>query len=159
MPEETCRLRVKVGTRGSFLCFTVAHLLRGNNRPLWRPFSHSAVFLITFIFLSIGLFVFLQVLLVQSQRNNGVYFAKNISDLSFGKTFSYNYLPTIIAVLYSLAWSWVDADSKRLETFYQLSAPDGVCAEDSLNLEYAFAFGPVVPINSLRKRSVAQGDP
>ncbi|RDW58135.1 hypothetical protein BP6252_13546 [Coleophoma cylindrospora] len=47
------------------------------------------------------------------------------------------FLPTILAVLFSIPWSLLDATIKEMEPFYQLATPTGVPAADSLFLNYA----------------------
>ncbi|KAL8801402.1 MAG: hypothetical protein Q9182_004466 [Xanthomendoza sp. 2 TL-2023] len=67
-------------------------------------------------------------------------------------SFGYLYLPTIIAILYSILWSWIDLDTKRLEPFFQLSRPGGANAADSILLHYPFDFVAYAPIRALRRR-------
>lgn len=68
--------------------------------------------------------------------------------------FSYLYVPTIIAVLYSLIWSWIDLDAKRMQPWFELSKKDGVTAENSLFLDYPYDFVATVPFKAARKRYV-----
>jgi len=104
------------------------------------------------ITISLGLVAAIQILLLRSQQYGGVLFAPNINDLSVGQSFGYLYLPTIIAVFYSLLWACIDLDAKRLEPYYQLSKPSGAFGKDSLLLHYPFDFVAWVPLRALKRR-------
>ncbi|KAI4262132.1 MAG: hypothetical protein L6R42_002686 [Xanthoria sp. 1 TBL-2021] len=67
-------------------------------------------------------------------------------------SFAYKYLPIITAVLYSILWSWIDLDTKRLEPYFQLSRPMGADAADSIWLHYPFDFIAYAPLKALRRR-------
>ncbi|KAL8949296.1 MAG: hypothetical protein Q9222_004582 [Ikaeria aurantiellina] len=92
----------------------------------------------------------LEYLSQRSRRDGGIAFAKD--QFSSWIRFAYLYLPTVAAVLYSILWSWVDLDVKRLEPYFQLSKPDGATAADSLLLHYPFDFVAYAPFKALRKR-------
>lgn len=123
-----------------------------NRLQLWKPISLRTPFIVSTIVISLGLAVLLQVLLVRSQNNEGLLFASRIVNLSLWSRFLYLYLPTTIAVVYSLAWSWIDQDTKRIEPWRQLSKAEGATAHDSLLLHYASDFLAVVPVKALRRR-------
>ncbi|KAL1635777.1 hypothetical protein SLS56_001472 [Neofusicoccum ribis] len=78
------------------------------------------------------LITIVQILLANSQRDDRIIFAADISDLPVDKSCSYLYLPTIIAVLYSFLWTWIDLDAKRLEPYYQRSKEGGTSGKDSV---------------------------
>lgn len=118
----------------------------------WKPLSLRAPFLVFVILISIILIVILGILFKQSQTNGGVLFAPDINNLPLVHSFAYLYLPTLISVLYSILWAWIDLDVKRLEPYHQLSKPEGALAEDSLLLHYPFDFIAAVPIKALRRR-------
>ncbi|KAI9830035.1 MAG: hypothetical protein M1819_005865 [Sarea resinae] len=101
---------------------------------------------------SVFLIVMLEWLSMKNRRNGGIILASNISDISPGLTFAWNYLPTIIAVCYSMIWTWIDLDVKRLEPYFQMSKSDGVSAANSLLLDYPFDFVAFVPIKAARRR-------
>ncbi|KAK6511123.1 hypothetical protein TWF481_000045 [Arthrobotrys musiformis] len=84
-------------------------------------------------------------------RNGGLLFMKDIDDLPLAQYFAIQYLPTLIAVLYGIAWSVVDLDCKRLEPFYDLSRETGADSE-ALFLEYQYQFPLLVPFRALFKR-------
>jgi hypothetical protein len=65
---------------------------------------------------------------------------------------AYLYVPNIVAVLYSLIWSWVDLDVKRMQPWFELSKSEGATAENSLFLDYPYDFIATVPIKAARRR-------
>lgn len=111
----------------------------------------KAPFLLSIMLASSALIVMLQYLLISSQRNNGIIFSANINELPLNRSFAYLYLPTIIAVIYSFLWSWIDLDAKRLEPFFQLSQDGGASAKDSLLLQYQFDTIALVPLKAIRQ--------
>ena len=54
----------------------------------------------------------LQYILIRSQRDGGIIFATNINDLSLGLALSYRYLPTLLAVNFSIVVLWIDSDAR-----------------------------------------------
>ncbi|KAG4432321.1 hypothetical protein IFR05_012200 [Cadophora sp. M221] len=59
------------------------------------------------------------------------------------------FLPTIIAVLFSLPWGIVDTAAKEMEPFVRLAGDDGASARFSLCLDYPSDFLIVSPFKSL----------
>ncbi|KAJ9639924.1 hypothetical protein H2199_006157 [Coniosporium tulheliwenetii] len=160
--EEESTDQEHVGAPG--LLRRVRELLRlgekeyGNNNgtaaspPLWKPAALRAPVLIAAMLLSTVFAVILEVFLRKSKTEGGIIFTWSVIEMSFGEAFPYLYLPTIIAVLYSIFWSWIDLDTKRFEPFHQLSKPGGASGKDSLLLQYPFDFIASVPIKALRRR-------
>jgi hypothetical protein len=68
--------------------------------------------------------------------------------------FLYLYFPTVVAVLFSIYWAWIDLETKRMEPYYQLSKENGALGKDSLLLHYPFDFIPLVPIKAAKDRYV-----
>lgn len=118
----------------------------------WKPPALRSPVLIVTILLCWALITILQIFLVKSQRDGGVLFAARISALPMQQQFLYQYLPTVIAVLFSIYWAWIDLETKRMEPFYQLSKEDGALGKDSLLLGYPFDFMPLVPIKAAKDR-------
>ncbi|KAF2492362.1 hypothetical protein BU16DRAFT_620741 [Lophium mytilinum] len=118
----------------------------------WKPFALRAPILACAVLISWALIIVLQLLLAKSQRDSGIIFAANTSELPLSCSFLYLYFPTVIAVVYSLFWSWIDLETKRLEPYYQLSKSEGAFGKDSLMLHYPFDFIPFVPIRAMRNR-------
>ncbi|KAL5323604.1 hypothetical protein ACEPPN_008143 [Leptodophora sp. 'Broadleaf-Isolate-01'] len=62
------------------------------------------------------------------------------------------FLPTIIAVLFSIPWGIVDTAAKEMEPFVRLASDDGASARFSLCLDYPSDFLIVSPFKSLFRR-------
>ncbi|KKA17766.1 hypothetical protein T310_8296, partial [Rasamsonia emersonii CBS 393.64] len=120
--------------------------------PTWRPTSLSPIVLILVISFTITLMVILAVLQSKSTRDGGILFAESIDDLPAGYIFLENYLPTIIAVLFTTVWNWIDLDVKRLEPWYRLSQESGAVGGDSVLLDYPAEFLAFVPLQSLKRK-------
>ncbi|KAH7388855.1 hypothetical protein BKA66DRAFT_460968 [Pyrenochaeta sp. MPI-SDFR-AT-0127] len=59
------------------------------------------------------------------------------------------YLPTMVAIIFSIWWKCIFARLKEMEPFYQFSKPGGASAKDSLLLSYPGAALPSVLWSSL----------
>jgi hypothetical protein len=124
----------------------------------WKPITLRAPILGSFIVFSIFLIIVLEVLArVAGVSSNlggsgAVAYADNNGNLSNSISFTYLYFPTVIAVCYSILWSWVELDAKRLEPWFQLSQESGASADNSLLLHYNFDFLAVVPIRSAQRK-------
>lgn len=115
-------------------------------------------FLLVFSLVSVVLIIVTEVLFQTSSKNSGLVFG-DVEDghggperLSSGDSFGYQYMPTLVSVLYGLLWTWVDHDIKRLEPYYQLSKPGGALARDSLLLSYPYTFVASVPIMAFKRK-------
>lgn len=87
-----------------------------------------------------------------SNRDGGLYFAEKADDIPAAVTFLHLHFPTLIAVVYSVVWSWIDLDVKRLEPWFQMSQASGAEARDSVLLHYPVDFIASVPINAAKRR-------
>lgn len=94
----------------------------------------------------------LQFYLSRSQRDGGIIFATDINSVALSRSFWYLYLPTVVAVLFSIHIVWIDNDAKRFEPYRQMAKRKGASAEDSVLLHYPFDFMPLVPFVSLKRR-------
>lgn len=119
----------------------------------WKPVTLGAPLLLIFATITLCFLTVLECLSRSSHRNGGIAFA--YQGFSTTTTFTYLYLPTIFAVIYSLAFSWIDLDSKRLEPYFQMSRVEGARPKDSLFLHYPFDFVAYVPFKALRRRYVS----
>lgn len=124
----------------------------------WKPLTLRAPILGPFILISIAFIIILELLthlagLSSTLSGSGaVAYAENDGNLSTSVSFAYLYFPTVVAVCYSMLWSWVDLDAKRLEPWFQLSQEGGASAENSLLLQYPFEFLAFVPIKAVRRK-------
>lgn len=87
----------------------------------------------------------LQVYVNRSQTAGGVLFAPSIHDLPLRRTFVYQYMPTVIAVIFSIFVVWIDNDAKRFEPYRQMAKLGGALGKDTILLHYPFDFMPFVP--------------
>lgn len=94
----------------------------------------------------------LHLLLAYSKAQKGILFASNVNDLPLSQSFPYLYLPTIVAVFFSLLWTWIDLDVKRLEPYHQLSKEQGALGKHSLLLHYPIDFIASVPFKAIKHR-------
>ncbi|KAF2826872.1 hypothetical protein CC86DRAFT_445792 [Ophiobolus disseminans] len=126
--------------------------IHGSNPKNWKPLALRTPVLIFTIAICWSLIALLEFLLFRSQRDNGLIFAPKINDLPLSRTFLYLYFPTILAVIFSIYWSWIDLETKRMEPYYQLSKENGALGKDSLLLQYPFSFIPLVPFRAFKDR-------
>ncbi|KAK2763095.1 hypothetical protein FQN54_009729 [Arachnomyces sp. PD_36] len=118
----------------------------------WRPTSLNPIILISVAVFNALVITVLGILQWISNRDGGLYFAEKDDDIPAGVTFLHLYFPTIIAVAYSVVWSWIDLDVKRLEPWFQMSQSNGAEAQDSVLLHYPVDFIASVPINAARRK-------
>lgn len=101
---------------------------------------------------SLLLAALLEVLAQKSLTDGALSIVHTADDIPGLVSFGYLYLPTIVAVLYSLAWNWVDLDVKRMQPWLELSREDGTTGRDSLFLDYPVDFVAFVPFKAARRR-------
>jgi hypothetical protein len=124
----------------------------GTSSKSWRPSAFQPWVLFSGALICWALIVILQLLLTKSHRDGGIIITADTQDLPFSQTFLYLYLPTILAIIFSILWNWIDLQVKRLEPYYQLSKSNGAPGKDSLLLHYPFDFVPFVPFTAIRNR-------
>jgi hypothetical protein len=88
---------------------------------------------------------------VVSLGDDGILYAPSVNELALRRTFAFLYLPTIIALVFSVYIVWIGIDAKRIEPFRQLSKAKDALGKDSLLLQYSFDFIPLVPYRALRR--------
>ncbi|EFQ84872.1 hypothetical protein PTT_20366 [Pyrenophora teres f. teres 0-1] len=137
----------------SFVSFLIRRKqTTGVKQSSWKPSAFHPITLIGAILIAWALIAVLQVLLVHSQNKGGIILAPTTDDIPFGLSFAYLYLPTILALFFSIFWNWIDLQVKRVEPYYQLSRPDGAWGKDSLLISYPFDFLPLVPWSAFKSR-------
>ncbi|KAF1834095.1 hypothetical protein BDW02DRAFT_589154 [Decorospora gaudefroyi] len=124
----------------------------GASQSSWTPGAFRLVNLFAATVTAWILIAILHVLFLRSQKYGGIIFAATPEDISVVQSFAYLYLPTILALVFSIFWNWIDLQVKRVEPYYQLSKLGGACAKDSLLLSYPFDFLPFVPLSAFRSR-------
>ncbi|CAI0645263.1 unnamed protein product [Colletotrichum noveboracense] len=111
----------------------------------------GAPVLFSFAFVSFILAVIIEILAQQSQRAGGLALSPSTNEIPTFAKFCYLFLPTIVAVIYSLLWSWIDLDVKRLQPWLEMSRPEGATAEHSIFLDYPYEFVAFVPFKAARR--------
>lgn len=96
----------------------------------------------------------IETLAQRSRALGGLALSPSLDEMPAYAKFSYLYVPTIVAVIYSLIWSWVDLDVKRMQPWFELSKPEGATAANSLFLDYPYDFVAAVPFKAARRRCV-----
>lgn len=105
------------------------HTSISNQSPsAWLPQSLSRTYLLSLSVLSLLLGVCCLALVAYSQTHDGIANAGS----SGGFKFNQRFLPTLVAVLYTLLWAPVVVDVVRTEPWALLSLPAGSKAADSL---------------------------
>jgi Protein of unknown function (DUF3433) len=121
----------------------------------WRPWTLHPVALLSTLFFIVGIIGILEYLQRLSDANHGIIFAVSRDAISDTSRLLYLYLPTVVAVIFSTSWSWVDLDVKRLEPWYQLasSRPD-TKTRCPLLLQYPVEFLAWIPFRAAKRRYV-----
>ncbi|EXF73724.1 hypothetical protein CFIO01_02494 [Colletotrichum fioriniae PJ7] len=118
----------------------------------WKPLTLSAAVLFSFAFASFILAIIIEVLAQQSKAKGGLALSESADDIPAFANFCYLFLPTIVAVIYSLLWSWIDLDVKRIQPWLEMSKPEGTTAERSIFLDYPYDFIAFVPLRAAKRR-------
>ncbi|KAI9822674.1 MAG: hypothetical protein M1827_000393 [Pycnora praestabilis] len=106
----------------------------------------------TMIAVTFLLLIVVEVLREKSLPDGGILFAESLSGLSEIRRFAYLYLPTVVVVIYSITWAWIDLDVKRMEPYFQVSRTGGAQASQSLFMSYPHDFLPLAPIKAAKRR-------
>lgn len=96
----------------------------------------------------------IEILAQRSARYGGLALSPSLDAIPRYAMWSYLYGPNVLAVLYSLIWSWVDLDVKRMQPWFELSREGGATAEESLFLDYPYDFVAVAPWKAFKRRFV-----
>ena len=124
--------------------------------PNWKPFSMTPAYIVMLALIAFGLAGFQEYLCQVSIRKqnqtpkSALLAFDSVDDVSVWYFFIWKYLPTMITIFYSVLFSIMDFDIRRLEPYYQLSKPDGARAAASLNLDHLTMFQYFVPFNAAR---------
>lgn len=120
----------------------------------WKPVSTKKRVLIPLALWTFALAGVIESLAQKSRREGGLSLSPNVDDIPSSAQFAYMYLPTIIAVVYSIIWNWVDLDVKRIQPWLELSRENGALARESLSLDYPYDFIALVPFKATKRRYV-----
>ena len=117
----------------------------------------QAPVLLSVIVLTLVLAGSIEFLAQKSQKQGGLSLSECSDCLPGIVTFGYLYAPTVISVLYSLLWSWIDLDIRRIQPWLELSRPEGAEASSSLLLDYPSTFLAFIPFSAWKKGQVYHG--
>ncbi|KAK8856242.1 hypothetical protein PGQ11_012154 [Apiospora arundinis] len=119
----------------------------------WKPWTLKTPALACLFLITLVLAAVVEFLYHKSQKQGGgLALSESPGDLPPLVNLAYLYLPTIIAVAYSLLWGWVASDTKRLQPWLEMSKPEGALAENSLLLDYPATFFAWVPFMAASRR-------
>ncbi|KAK7749491.1 hypothetical protein SLS53_000066 [Cytospora paraplurivora] len=88
----------------------------------------------------------------KSQKQGGLALSLSEDEIPQSVNIAYLYMPTTIAVLYSLIWTWIDLDVRRMQPWFELSRSNGAKGDQSLLLDYPFEFLALVPVTAWKHR-------
>ena len=109
--------------------------------------------LCSFIAASLGLIAAIEYFAQQSLRQGGLSLSTK-ADRSTKVMIYSQYAPTIIAVLYSLVWTWIDLDIRRIQPWLELSRSEGSHGESTMLLDYPFEFLAFIPLKAWKRKYV-----
>lgn len=118
----------------------------------WKPYTMRAPVLCAVIVISLGLAGVIEYLAQKSQRQGGLGLSPSEDDIPQTVNIAYLYMPTTVAVLYSLLWTWIDLDVRRMQPWFELSRATGARGDQSLLLNYPFEFLAFVPVTAWKRR-------
>lgn len=138
-------------SRGSRRCAVKAQNDDHDNGTGWHPPALRWRILTLAAVICWIIIAALRYLLKRSQSEGGIIFDPDINNIPLRRSFVYLYLPTIIAVFFSIFILWIDHDAKRFEPYRQMSRSSGALGQDSMLLEYPFDFAPFVPFVAAKR--------
>ncbi|KAF4986741.1 hypothetical protein FDECE_15799 [Fusarium decemcellulare] len=118
----------------------------------WKPLSLSTPILLAVMALTILLAAAVETIAQRSATQGGLALSPTLDDLPGYAKFGYLYVPTIIAVFYSMIWSWIDLDVKRMQPWFELSKTSGATGENSIFLDYQYDFVALVPFKAAKRK-------
>ncbi|OAA43418.1 hypothetical protein BBO_04561 [Beauveria brongniartii RCEF 3172] len=112
----------------------------------WKPETMQPAVLLALALACVLLAALLEILAQKSAADGALCLVDTAADIPPLVSFAHLYLPAITAVLYSLAWNWVDLDVKRMQPWLQLSRSEGATGRDSMFLDYPGAVFGTAPV-------------
>ncbi|KAM0347979.1 hypothetical protein ACHAPU_004482 [Fusarium lateritium] len=146
LPKQTTKVEVRTRVKD------VSSEEEPSKTKGWKPTSLSSPILLAVVALTILLAVAVETIAQRSASQGGLALSPSLDDMPNYAKFSYLYVPTIIAVLYSMIWSWIDLDVKRMQPWFELSKAEGAAAKDSIFLDYQYDFVALVPFKAAKRK-------
>ncbi|RDA91191.1 hypothetical protein CP533_4834 [Ophiocordyceps camponoti-saundersi (nom. inval.)] len=100
----------------------------------------TAPILLSFAGVSLCLAACIEYLAQRSNAHGGLALSPSFQEIPGAAMMAQKYVPIIVATLYSMVWSWVDQDVRRMQPWFELSKPQGARGRDSLFLSYPHDF-------------------
>ena len=94
----------------------------------------------------------IELLAQKSQRQGGLALSPSLKEIPQYAMITSQYVPQVLAVCYSLVWSWIDLDVKRMQPWFEMSKPGGATALNSLLLDYPYTFVAWVPFKAVKNK-------
>lgn len=127
--------------------------------PNWKPFPMKTFWIVLLIILAFAIAAVQEVLCqISSHKSDldpGIISFNDVKEVSTLKFFAWKYLPTMIAVVYSVLFNLMDFEIRRLEPYYQLSQAAGATAATSLNCDHLTMFQYFVPFKAFKLKQWA----
>ena len=103
--------------------------------------------------MSLGFAVSVELLCRKSSRDGGLAFYSNSDEIPISVFIAYNYVSTVLATLFSILWTIIDLDTKRIEPYTQISGSHSHPFPLSVMLlDYAFEHPWQVPLLACKRR-------
>ncbi|RDA84571.1 hypothetical protein CP532_1104 [Ophiocordyceps camponoti-leonardi (nom. inval.)] len=112
----------------------------------------TAPILVSFAGVSLSLAACLEYLAQRSSAHGGLALSRSIQEIPRTAMMAQKYAPIVVATLYSMVWSWVDQDVRRMQPWFALSRPQGARGRDSLFLSYPQDFVVFAARKAAKKR-------
>ncbi|KAH6892325.1 hypothetical protein B0T10DRAFT_401198 [Thelonectria olida] len=145
----TKKTRDKSGSSPKVTVTTIETDLREEG---WKPLSISTPVLVTVIAFTLLIAAGIETVAQRSKAQGGLALSPSLDEIPTYARLTYLYVPTLIAVIYSIIWSWIDLDVKRMQPWFELSKPGGAQANNSMFLDYQYEFVALVPIHAARRK-------
>lgn len=95
--------------------------------------------------------VALELLRCYSNKNKGIVFYNDLTEVDNSMITGSKYVPTLVALIIVTLWSFCSYDVMRLEPYFQLAKQPSVPATVLL-INYNFSYGILAPINAARNK-------
>jgi hypothetical protein len=106
-----------------------------SDAPNWKPIVLRFPYLLILAWISLGLAATQEYILHRSRQRNKLMEFRSLNDISVPVYFLWRYFPTIVMVVYGVAYQMVDIEAKRLEPYYRLAHRVGATVSESLNVD------------------------
>lgn len=103
--------------------------------PNWRPVVLHWPYVLTLASISLGLAAMQEYIFRRSGHPIGLLRFGSLNDLSVPVYFLWRYFPTMVMVLYGVAYQMIEIEAKRLEPYYRLAQRNGATVAQSLNVD------------------------